>query len=181
MQPGKKYKELVDSETVIGSIVDFPHRIDDLLEQNFGIKDTETRLRCCNAILSLSNEVQIEEGLQSILKTVIQDKRLSTLKYQLKDWILKRGYIQMNESYWQFARNLLKEITYHNICKANRIQNNLYEISDEKYRDCFRELDLVDILTRQNALSQNVVSGYIWVLNTCIFLVADYKFDLVQK
>ena len=32
LQPGKEYKALVERETILGAQVDFPHRIDDMLE-----------------------------------------------------------------------------------------------------------------------------------------------------
>ena len=72
------------------------------------------------------------------------------------------------------------EIIYHNICKANRIQNNVYKIKPEQYRECFDSLDLGEILKVQNEFS-NTSNGFIWVLNTCVFVVAEYNFSLVQK
>ncbi len=43
LQPGKEYKALVEQETILGSKVDFPHRIDDLLEKRFEVSDIEKR------------------------------------------------------------------------------------------------------------------------------------------
>lgn len=71
------------------------------------------------------------------------------------------------------------EIIFHNICKANRIQKDVYDIDLEQYRKCFEDLDLVTILKKQNAFSDEE-TGFIWVLNTCVFVVADYNFSLVQ-
>ena len=78
-------------------------------------------------------------------------------------------------------RNLFVEIIYHNICKANLILRNTYIIQQEQYIECFEGIDLVTILEKQNASSSSIDSGYIWVLNTCIFVVADYNFALLQK
>jgi hypothetical protein len=98
----------------------------------------------------------------------------------LIDWINKQEYANIGLTYWQYVRNLLVKIIYHNICKANRIQNNIYEIKMEQYKQCFESLDLVEILKIQNVFSRNS-NGFIWVLNTCVFVVADYNFSLVEN
>jgi hypothetical protein len=180
LQPGSKYKELVGKESKIGKIVEFPYRIDDLMNEHFGITNTETRQKCCEDILNFSDVDHIEEKLQEILQKAITDERQKTLKYQLKDWINKLGYANSGQTYWQYVRNLFVEILYHNICKANRIQNNIYDIELGQYKQCFESLDLGEILNVQNAFSKTS-NGFIWVLNTCVFVVADYNFSLVQR
>jgi hypothetical protein len=180
LQPGSKYKELVGKESKIGEIVQFPYRIDDLMNEHFGITNTEIRQKCCKDILNFSDVDHIEEKLQEILQKAITDERQKTLKYQLKDWINKLGYANSGQTYWQYVRNLFVEIIYHNICKANRIQNNIYDIQLERYKQCFENLDLKEILNVQNSFSKTS-NGFIWVLNTCVFVVADYNFSLVQK
>jgi hypothetical protein len=180
LQPGSKYKELVRKESRIGEIVRFPYRIDRLMNEHFGVTNTETRQKCCKDILNISEVDHIEEKLQEIIQRAITDERQKTLKYQLKDWINKLEYANSEQTYWQYVRNLFIEIIYHNICKANRIQNNIYEIQLERYRQCFENLDLKEILNVQNAFSKTS-NGFIWVLNTCVFVVADYNFSLVQR
>lgn len=180
LQPGSKYKELVGEETVIGKIIEYPHRIDDLLNKHFGITDTEIRHKCCEAILKISDVEHIVEKLQEILQGALSDDRQKTLSYQLRDWISKARYANNGQTYWQYARNLFVEIIYHNICKANRIQNNVYKIKPEQYRECFDSFDLGEILKVQNEFC-NTSNGFIWVLNTCVFVVAEYNFSLVQK
>ena len=71
------------------------------------------------------------------------------------------------------------QIIYYNICKANCVQNGVYRIEQGNYRAVFENLDLEKILEKQNDLS-GVEDGYIWVLNTCVFIVADYNFSLVK-
>ena len=180
LQPGSKYKELAGRETVIGKVVDFPHRVDDLLNGHFGIANAEVRLRCCEAVLNISDTAHIEERLQEVLHDALAGNRQKTLMYQLKDWIIKTGYANDEQTYWQYVRKLFVEIIYHNICKANRIQNGIYNIELEQYKECFEKLDLGEILKVQNTFS-NTSTGFIWVLNTCVFVVADYNFSLIQK
>ncbi|MCH5267164.1 MAG: hypothetical protein J1E62_02365 [Lachnospiraceae bacterium] len=181
LKPGKKYKSLVAKETVIEKSVEFPHRIDDLLNQHLGISDEHARKTLCNAILSLSNDCSIDDDIHNILEDAVGAETLLTIKNQLKDWLVKLGYIHNSQTYWEYMRILFCQIIKHNIFKAKRIQNNQFQIEDEKYKVCFEELDLVEILTKQNLLSRDAVSGYIWVLNTSIFFVADYNFSLITS
>ena len=97
----------------------------------------------------------------------------------MNDWINRVGYANSRQTYWQFVRNLFVDIIYHNVCKANRIQIGVYDIDSEQYKECFESLDLVTILNKQNAFS-NTEAGFIWVLNTCVFVVADYTLLLVD-
>lgn len=180
LKPGRKYKVLVGKESYIRKIVEFPYRIDDLMNRRFGITDMEVRQKCCEEILNFSDDEYVEEKLHEALQNAITDNRQKTLKYQLKDWINKMEYVNSGQTYWQYVRNLFVEIIYHNICKANRIQNNVYDIDLKQYKSCFESLDLGEILKVQNTFS-NASSGFIWVLNTCVFAVADYNFSLVQK
>lgn len=179
LKPGSKYKTLVGKESVIEKTIEFPHRIDDLMKERFAIVDTQTRWACCEKILDFSQEENIEEMLQEVLQNVIKNDSGNTLKHQLKDWLKKIGYIQNKQTYWQWTRNLFVEIIRHNICKANRIQNGEYDIETAKYKECFVNIDLGTILEKQNE-SSHFDSGFIWILNTCVFVVADYKFSLVQ-
>lgn len=180
LQPGSRYKELVGQETVIGKLIDFPHRVDDLLNEHFKITNGDIRKRCCEGILNLSDTEHIEEELQDILRSVIRGAGQKTLIYQMKDWINKAEYAKVGQTYWQYARSLLLEIIYHNICKANRIQNGIYNIEIEQYKGCYENLELEEILKKQNLFS-NSSDGYVWVLNTCVFVIPDYNFSLVQK
>lgn len=55
----------------------------------------------------------------------------------------------MAQIYWQYVRNHCIKIIYYNICKANLIQNDIYE----KYKECFENIDLELILDIQNTYS----------------------------
>lgn len=160
--------------------MEFPHRLDDLLKKHYGIGDKEIRQRCCDSVLALTDKDCIEESLEKILQNIIPYDKAKTLKFQLKDWINKAEYANTKKTYWQYMRNLFAKIIYHNICKANLILRDTYNIQPEQYKECFESIDLVAVLEKQNALS-SIDSGFIWVLNTCIFVVADYNFALLQK
>lgn len=179
LQPGKKYKALVEQETILGSKIDFPHRIDDLLEKHFGVSDAEKRKKCCNEILEISSAGSMEDAIDNVLRGVVADYTLPTIKYQLVDWVTKQGYVHANQTYREYIRDIFKQIIYHNISKANRIQYGQYQISENKYKEYFERLDLTEILKVQNIASRDSVTGFIWVLNTCIYFIAEYNFRLV--
>ena len=180
LQPGKEYKALVEQETILGSKLDFPHRIDDLLEKHFGVSNVEKRKKCCNEILEISSVNRIENLIDNALQGVVEEHILSTAKYQLVDWVTKQEHIHMNLTYWQYIRGVLKHVIYHNVSKANRIQYEQYQIPKNKYREYFERLDLTEILRVQNLASSDNITGFIWVLNTCIFFIAEYNFRLVM-
>lgn len=180
LQPGKEYKALVEQETILGSKVDFPHRIDDLLEKHFKVSDMEKRIKCCNEILGISSVSNMESVIENALREVVAEHILPTVKYQLVDWVTKQGYAQTNQTYWEYIRGIFKQVIYHNIFKANRIQYGQYQIPENKYKEYFERLDLTEILKAQNSVSRDSITGFIWVLNTCIYFIAEYNFRLIM-
>jgi len=179
MQPGKEYKALVEQETILKANIDFPHRVNDLLEKRFGINDIEKRRKCCNEILEISSANMIEDTICNTLQGIVSDRTLLTAKYQLTDWVTKQGYAHANQTYWTYIRGIFQQIIFHNISKANRIQYSQYQIPSDKYKEYFEKLNLTEILKIQNFSSQDNISGFIWVLNTCIYFIAEYNFSLV--
>lgn len=179
VQPGKEYKALVKKETVIGKHIEFPHRMDSLLKEHYGASDESKRIGCCEDILNISDKEHLEALLLEPLSHIIADARIHTAKYQLMNWMKRLGYIYEGQTYWQQMREIFKQIIYHNICKANRIQNNKYTIEKEQYKEQFENLDFTAVLKIQNESSQDAMNGFIWVLNTCILFVAEYNFTLV--
>ena len=181
LQPGRMYKELVKNETVIAKSVEFPHRINDLLNEHLGIVDKRIRESCCNAILDISDDKSIIDIIQRILQGLIDDSKLQTAKYHLEDWVMKCGYAHNGNTYWKYMRDIFRQIIYHNICKANKILNGQYYVENDKLKTCFEQLNLIEILKIQNILSKDVDTGVIMILNTCVFFVAEYDFALVMQ
>lgn len=68
----------------------------------------------------------------------------------------------------------------YNIEKAYVIQHeDRNDSNDRKLTEQFEQVDLSQILNVQNEVSQDMENGFIWVLNTCIFLIPDYNFRLI--
>lgn len=170
---------MVKKETVIGKHIEFPHRMDSLLKEHYGASDESKRIGCCEDILNISDKEHLEALLLEPLSHIIADARIHTAKYQLMNWMKRLGYIYEGQTYWQQMREIFKQIIYHNICKANRIQNNKYTIEKEQYKEQFENLDFTAVLKIQNQSGQDAMNGFIWVLNTCILFVAEYNFTLV--
>ena len=181
LRPGKKYKALVERETAIGALVDFPHRIDDLLEKHFNVRNAKKRKMCCEEILKISETSDIDGTIHQVLQEVIKDDNLLTARHQLTVWIKKQKYVNSNQTYWMYMRHILQQVIQHNICKANRIQYGQYRITKERYKEHFERLDLTEILKEQNLSSKDTVKGFIWILNTCIFFILVYNFKLVME
>lgn len=109
---------------------------------------------CCEAVLHISEMSGIEDKLEGIFQGIIDEKGRKTLKYQLKDWVIKSGYVHNGQTYWEYLQQIFKQIIYHNIHKANRIQNGQYEIEETKYKEYYENLDFTKILKVQNFIQQ---------------------------
>lgn len=181
LQPGKEYKELVRRETSLSMILGFPQKVVGLLHEHYGIQEEKIWKRCYDALLEVSDVLTLDETIQKILQDAIEIDRLQTARYQFKDLIMKLGYVQNGETYLEYLRNIFRQIICHNIYEAKRIQDGSSRLEDNKYRECFEQLDLIRILMIQNMCSRDVDNGFIWVVNTCVFFVAEYNFKLVMQ
>lgn len=179
LQPGSKYKELVAQETCLRWSMDFPNRLEDLLEEHYGICDEAKRRECMETIFSIVSEESAGEVIQEALSELVEENKIQTVTKHLLDWMLRSGYIRQGESYWQYMRNVFCQIIKHNVYKADRIQNDRYMNDASRLKELFESLDFVGILCVQNACSDDRSNGFIWVLNTCIFFIAEYNFALV--
>ena len=179
LQPGEKYKRRVHKESAIENVVGLPHKIDDLLKKDpYNITDETKRRECCNSILDIS-DTQVKELLEEILHIVGDERKENTLKYQIQDWILKLGYVYENKTYFEYMRDVFREIVCHNICKAYKVQYD--QKADKNLREQFGQLDLSRILDIQNEVSMDHEKGFVWVLSTCLFLIPDYNFKLIGE
>lgn len=179
LQPGKKYKSLVKKESVIEKFIEYPQRLNDLLKEHFEISDDRKRKECYEKILTIESDENIHGQLYSILSGIIKEKWVDTANYQLEDMIKKVKYANAGQTYWNYMRDVFRQIITHNIFKAVRIQYNTGIIEKKDYWDDFEKIDLNEILDIQNAVSKDDERGFIWILCTCVFLVPEYNFSLV--
>lgn len=181
LRPGVKYKSMVKKETAIVQYINFPRKVEELLKEHFNVHEEKLWKSCYERILGLSEKENIESQIQTILNGALEQQQIQTAKYQFINLVLKVGYVQERKSFWEYVRTIFQQVIFHNICKANKIQNGEYRIEGEEYRKCFDELSFAEILKKQNKCSRDMKNGFIWVLNTCVFIVADYNFTLLLE
>lgn len=180
IKPGKEYKKII-KDYDISNRVKFLTKIDDILKKKYDVQIEALRIQCVNNLLSISTSDHLTEKVEQILKGFLKEEYIQTAKYLLCDKISKMGYLEHGYSYWEYMREIFRKIILQNVCKANKIQCGKYDISREEYKDCFDKLDLSKILHEQNEMSRDNENGFIWVLNTCVFIIPDYHFDLVIR
>lgn len=177
LQPGSEYKSLVKKENKkLWQKIDFPHRMENWLE-NHSVTDAEKRKKCCEEILGISSANSMESVIENVLQKVLAGERLKEAKDSLKNWLESQEHIQNNQTYWQNIREVFKQSICRHIVKAHKIQYKQDQVPQHKYKEYFQQLDLSEILKIQN--EKSITEGMIWVLNTCIFFIAEYNFKLV--
>lgn len=179
VKPGSQYKAMVRS-TDVAKHIEFPNKLTEIIEDRFEVKDKELCNKCVEALLNLTEDAGLENSIYEILNGVIGSGNIKTAQYQFLDKIGQCGYITQGLTYWKYMRKLFQQLIYHNIHKAHRIQTDRTQVDNMDYKACFNSLDLVEILKKQNAASRDSIDGFIWVLSTCIFLVPDYNFSLLE-
>ncbi len=179
LQPGEKYKASV-RDNYIAQLVNYIERIPRLLKEHYGLSPNATSV-CVDKIFLISNQQNCKEQIRQILSDNISSEYISTATYQLNDWLQKMNYINVGTNLYKYLRVLFIKIIKWNIIKARRIVMFDTMCSIDKWYECLESIDLVDILQKQNEYSRDFVNGIIYVLNTCVFLVADYNYKLLEQ
>lgn len=179
LQPGKRYKNMV-KDTMIAKMINLPEKMKEILMHKFHLPDQISCDSCVGKLLSINCKEQLEEQIAEHLSDFLAENDLATAKYLFADKIMSCNYLDLEETYFESMRMLFKQIIRHNICKASKIQGGIYEIGEVQLKERYRELDLREILMHQNDFSKSPISGMIWVLNTCVFFVPDYNFQLIN-
>lgn len=178
LQRGAEYKKLV-KDTTIAKQVMLPHKMKDILKERSDILKKKEYDNCIEKLLEISVSDRLDKRIKDILENVVRESHLLTTTYQFNDLILRSGFTNKKMSYWKYMRELFTEIIFHNICKANKIQMDRYEIECSKYREVFENIDVIKILQKQNKVSCDLQEGFIWVLNTCVLFIPEYNFNLI--
>ena len=59
------------------------------------------------------------------------------------------------------------------------IQSGQYDVPLETLKETYRGVNYSAVLREQNRCSSGT-KGFLWVLNTSVFFVIDYNFDLIE-
>lgn len=178
LQLGEKYKRQVKGSLVY-NLVGLPSKMRDILEDRFKIADQKANEQCVMEVLGITSDKEIEKTIEEILEPVLTGKELSTAANQFAAMLNRFEFIGQKKSYWQYMRKLFSAIIRQCICKAHMVSGNTYEILDDDIEKVFWDLELLNVLEKQNICSRDEQNGYIWILNTSIFFVPDYKFGLI--
>ena len=157
--------------------INFFTELENKLEKALNIGNKDICHKCAEVLLACSNEMQLEEAIREVISQ--GNKKDESGKFYLSHLVSERSYVSKGLTYWLYLRNRFCEIIRYNICKANKILGRTYNIEDAIYQETYLQISLKDVLDMQNTVSNNMQTGYIWVLNTCIFFVADYNFHLI--
>ena len=173
IKKGNEYKGKI-KRTKLYKIFSFPSKIRDILMEE---SDDSAEINAfLQMLFSLSDSNDLYETIYKHLG-FIEDKKARELTYQFQFEICKFGYLNEGLNYLQYIRRLLHTIVVSNIKKASFVQNGKFEIENVNLKDVFfDEIDLLSILNVENNVSDDIVNGFIWVLNTSIFISANYKF-----
>lgn len=178
VQPGAVYKARVRN-SIVAKNTGLPQKIREILMDRFCVDDTESVENSMKQLLSLDNAENLVDDIYKILKDIVDESVIKTAVYQMRSTLTGMGYLTEHLSYWQHMRKMLQTIVCYNINKANRIQEDITE-SEENLRTIFEHVNYVEILKKQNEVSKDQAAGFIWVLNTCVLVVADYNFALLD-
>ena len=177
VKSGNFYKLSIKNK-IISKLVHFPNKIRDIMVEKFGVEDSVAS-SCVNMLLNETNIFEAIENMRQIIGDSINESFFNTLIYQAKSIILNYGFMENGYSYNSYMRYVLSQIAIQNVKKANYIKNGKYEISDQMIRDTYNNLDMLEILESQNALSSPIGENEVFVLNTSILILPDYNTNLV--
>lgn len=178
IQSGAEYKNLV-KDTFIAKAVHLPTKMEEILEERFNVSDELSCKRCVELLLEINSEENLLAKINFILSKALEGNNLLTASHQMYDIIQKCGYAKRQLTYYEYMRTVFAQIIAHNICKANKIQRGEYNIEKGMLQNCFETLEFEQILKEQNQVSRDELNGFVWVLNTSVFFVPDYKFQLI--
>lgn len=128
-------------------------------------------------ILSKCGTIDLQKEFYAVFNTIMSQKEATTLSFQYSALLRKMGYDTQMKSYFSHIRNRFMIITENNIRKSVAIQGGNYHIDKELLDDFYYdEMDFTTILNTQNDDSRDLLTGFINILNTSIFIISNYKF-----
>lgn len=179
IQRGSVYKSLV-KDTYVTKWMSFPEKLRKQLVKILGLCVAEAD-NCAESILNSMDQGSLNLSISEAVNLSSQEKARIAGSYYFPVLISEYPFVSYNMNYWEFLRKLFAGIVRQNLCKANKITGGEYDIRPADLASCYRKLNLKDVLTAQNLASQDSATGIIWVLNTCLFFLADFSFFIEQE
>lgn len=172
----KRYKQCCKG-TNLFKLIEFPKDVEKKLKKGYSMNEVD-KFSFVEELLQLKED-DIDK-VNDIIQRYICDEEL---QQRAEHHILHRlhwlyEYIKPN-TYWKYIRKIFQRIIYYNICKANKLLNDKYALTNDEIKDVYRALRLQELLYKQNEFYCE--NKCIWILNTSVFLVLDYDAELLSK
>ena len=173
---GSEYKsELNDS--FIKYSIELPLRIEDVLIERFDSLAADKRKSCIDEILKNSKEVLDIKRINHILSKYVKSGDTFETANLFRAMLNKTKYWDEG-SYRDYMRKILLQIVSHMIKKGAVLSgiNEVRAVGNPKEE--YACIDLSAILDNQN--NEGKTTGYVWVLNTSVLIVAEYNLDILN-
>lgn len=181
MATGNAYKNLTQSTfTLVHNCISFPQELKHQLQTRFNVIDSPALAECVNNLLLINNDDDLFQHVNTILNSILSNPNLITATHYITHKIQEKAYTSRKQSFFEYARWMLRQIAVHNIHKANKVQNGVYSFPPHETEDYFLALDWTKIVENQNEFSRNELTGIIWILNTSILFIPEYDFGLLD-
>ncbi len=173
--PGKEYKKLVASESVIMDYLKLFDKLSDWLYRKISTS-YETIESFTYALLSSKSLKEVDNVVEQIsLKTGLTEEDTYNMKCALSSMMSKYPFINKSISYWNDLRDLFMYIFKENVNKSSYIQK-MDGQECLSVKDRYNGIEWSEVLKQQNMFSSDVKNGVIFVLCTCITFLGEYKF-----
>lgn len=170
---GNEYKHQV-SKSKLSKIFGTFDKLISILDDE--IHDFELSENTIINLLSINDSSDLFTKINSELCSVVCTDKLRTLTYHFKSIIEQLDYLQKGLNYFEYLKLIFINIIHSNIRKANYILGGSFEITNEQLKDIyFDHIELSKILDKQNVVSNDFNTGFVWVLNSSLFIAANYK------
>ena len=179
LEHGIEYKMLIRDMYVV-KYMEWYRKVDDTLREKFHVVEDMTRLVILKTLMQIGAEDDAEMLIENLVVQYIEETVRKTARYQLLALLKELYRFTDGMDYYSFSRKLFIQIIRHNIYKTNKILTDDYFIPEDELHDYFLNLELEDVLKKQNADSRDVENGCITVLSTGVFWVPDYNFGLIK-
>ena len=124
---------------------------------------------------SLNSHDEMRENVYNLLLEYIQeDKERNNMAYSITNQLSTLDYWDEGIAYFQKIRRIFAYIISINVKKAIKLQNNHDNV--DSIKEQFQNIDWRKILEVQNNASKDKETGIIWVLNTAVTIMTEYKF-----
>ena len=175
-QPGRKYKEKVEKNSIISKYFNTYDRLLRYLREKINeVNEKEIAKLICD-IFSIKDKENLRFQISDLLnKFEIEEKTQINMKYTIERMIRQLMYLDEGISYWEKLRQIFIYIVEINIQKGINIQRR-FEGSQDDIKNKYLNLDWSQILEEQNKASSEDNTGIIWILCTCVTILAEYKF-----